>query len=207
MKNCLKPALLIFLVVILSDLDAQIKSGYNFGLNLSSMTLNMKGLSSEPETSAGFHFGRIFEIPITGNFAFQPGLLLSAKGSDYKINNIPFSIAPIYIEIPVIVAYSFGPEAFKISIFSGPYFAYGVDGYKIGSGGEMKDISYGSDENDDLKPFDTGFNIGAGVNIKGFLITAQYGLGLANLSTASEADSKIKNKVIGVSFTSIFETK
>lgn len=207
MKNFLKPALLILLVVVFSDLDAQIKSGYNFGMNLSSMTLNIKGLSSGPETSAGFHFGRIFEIPIVGNFAIQPGLLLSAKGSDYKIDNIAVSIAPIYIEIPVIAVYSFGPETFKISMFSGPYFAYGVDGYKIEAGGEMKSISYGSNENNDLKPFDTGLNFGAGVNIKGLLITAQYGLGLLNLSTASEADTKIKNKVIGVSITSIFETK
>jgi hypothetical protein len=141
MKNYLKPALLIFLVVVFSDLDAQIKSGYNFGLNLSTMTMKMKGLSYGPEISAGFHFGQILEIPMTENFAFQPGLLFSAKGSDYKIDNINVSIAPIYIEIPIIAVYSFGSEALKISIFTGPYFAYGVDGYKIESGAEMKSIS------------------------------------------------------------------
>jgi hypothetical protein len=205
MKNYLKPALLIFVVIVFSDLEAQIKSGYDFGLNLSTMTLNMKGLSSGPEISAGFHFGQIFEIPITENFTFQPGLLFSAKGSDYKIDNIDVSIAPIYIEIPVIAVYSFGSEALKISIFTGPYFAYGIDGYKIESGGEMKSISYGSHENNDLKPFDIGFNFGAGVNIKGLQITTQYGLGLANLSTS--ADATIKNKVIGISITSFFEAK
>jgi len=205
MKNYLKPALLIFVVIVFSDLEAQIKSGYDFGLNLSTMTLNMKGLSSGPEISAGFHFGQIFEIPITENFTFQPGLLFSAKGSDYKIDNIDVSIAPIYIEIPVIAVYSFGSETLKISIFTGPYFAYGIDGYKIESGGEMKSISYGSHENNDLKPFDIGFNFGAGVNIKGLQITTQYGLGLANLSTS--ADATIKNKVIGISITSFFEAK
>jgi hypothetical protein len=205
MKNYLKPALLIFVVIVFSDLEAQIKSGYDFGLNLSTMTLNMKGLSSGPEMSAGFHFGQIFEIPITENLTFQPGLLFSAKGSDYKIDNIDVSIAPIYIEIPVIAVYSFGSEALKISIFTGPYFAYGIDGYKIESGGEMKSLSYGSHKNNDLKPFDIGFNFGAGVNIKGLQITAQYGLGLANLSTA--ADATFKNKVIGISITSFFEAK
>ena len=204
MKNYLKPALVIFLMVAFADMDAQIKPGYIFGINLSTMKVKINGRSPNTETPVGIHFGGFFEIPIKGNFTLKPGLLFSAKGSNYKIDTVDFSISPIYIEVPVIGAYSFGSDAIKISLSAGPYFAYGMGGYKIESGGELKNISFGSGENKDLKPFDIGLNFGVGVNIKGLLISAQYGIGLANISPVTTFDSEIKNKVIGISLSSLF---
>jgi hypothetical protein len=82
-----------------------------------------------------------------------------------------------------------------------------VGGYKIEPGGELKNISFGSGKNTDLKPFDIGLNFGAGVNIKGLLISAQYGIGLANISPLTTDDSEMKNKVIGISISSSFAVK
>jgi len=204
MKNYLKCAMAIFLTVAFTDMQAQIKAGYIFGLNLSTMTLKTQGISSHPDTPIGIHFGGFFEIPIKDNFTLQPGLLVSAKGSNYKIDSVEFSLSPIYLEVPVIAVYSFRIDAIKISLFAGPYFACGVGGYKIESGSELKNISYGSGENNDLKPFDIGLNFGAGVNIKGLLISAQYGMGLANVSPVATIDSEMKNRVIGISISSLF---
>ena len=50
-------------------------------------------------------------------------------------------------------------------------------------------------------------NFGVGVNIKGFLISAQYGLGLANLTTEDTGDTEMKNKVIGISVGYLFGAK
>jgi len=130
--------------------------------------------------------------------------LFSAKGSNYKIDTVDISLSPIYIEVPVIAIYSFGSDAVKISLFAGPYFAWGVGGYKIESGDKLKNISFGSGKNNDLKSFDIGFNFGAGINFKGLLISAQYGLGLSNLAPVTINDSEIKNKVIGISISSLF---
>jgi hypothetical protein len=58
-----------------------------------------------------------------------------------------------------------------------------------------------------LKPFDIGLNFGAGINIKGLMISAQYGIGLANLSPVTIGDSEMKNKVIGISISSLFARK
>jgi hypothetical protein len=207
MKSYLKSVLAIFFMVAFTDMHAQIKPGYIFGLNFSTIALKTKGISSEPDTPAGIHFGGFFEIPIKGNFAFQPGLLLSAKGSNYKIDTVEFSLSPIYIEVPVTAVFSFGSDAIKISLFTGPYFACGIGGYKIESGGELNSISYGSGENDDLKTFDIGFNFGAGINIKGLLISAQYGIGLVNISPVTTVDTEMKNKVIGISISSLFAGK
>jgi hypothetical protein len=207
MKIYLKSALAILLMVSFTDAQAQIKPGYIFGLNLSTVTLKTKGISSKPETPAGIHFGGFLEIPIKGNFALQPGLLLSAKGSNFKIDSTEFSLAPVYLEVPVMVVYSFGSDAVKISLFAGPYFACGIGGYKIESEGGFKYLSFGSGENKDLKPFDIGLNFGAGVNIKGFMISAQYGIGLLNILPSTTTDSEIKNKVIEISISSLFAVK
>ena len=207
MRNNLKPVFAIFLTIAFTDAHAQIIPGYIFGLNLSTMTLKTKGISSKPETPIGIHFGGFFEIPLRDNLTLQPSLLFSAKGSNYKIDSVEFSLSPIYIEVPVIAVYSFGSDAIKISLFAGPYFACGVGGYKIESGSELKNISFGSGKNNDLKPFDIGLNFGAGINIKGLLISAQYGIGLSNLSPVTLYVSEMKNKVIGISISSLFARK
>jgi hypothetical protein len=101
--------------------------------------------------------------------------------------------------------YSFGSHTFKVSLFAGPYLAFVMGGYKLPSGGEINNIKIGSGENKDLKPFDFGFNFGTGVNVKGLLVSAQYGIGLANV--APSANSEMKNKVLGISISSSFAVK
>jgi hypothetical protein len=207
MRTFLKPVFAIILTLSFTSILAQVKTEYIIGLNLSTITLKTNGVSSKASTPAGIHFGGLIELPLKGRFTLQPGLLFSAKGSDYKIDTIEFSISPIYIEVPVNLVYSFGSDVVKILLFAGPYFACGLGGYKIGSGSAIENIRFGSGKNRDLKPFDIGFNFGAGINIKGLLISAQYGMGLANISPMASADTEMKNKVIGISIRSSFAGK
>lgn len=199
MNNYLKSALAILLAFALTEVHAQLRSDYVFGLNLSTMTLKIKGISYDPEIPVGIHFGGFYEFSINKNFALQSGFLFSSKGSDYKINTLEVSISPAYIEIPVNAVYSFGSKVVKVSLFSGPYIAYAIGGYKIESGSELKYISYGSTEDHDLRPFDIGLNLGARVNIRGLQISVQYGIGLANISPVRTFDTEMKNKVIEIS--------
>jgi hypothetical protein len=204
MKICRIPALMIFLLVAITGMQAQVKPGYIFGLNLSSVNLKTAGLTSKPDTPVGIHFGGSLEIPVNSNFSMRPCLLFSAKGSTFKIDSVEITLSPIYIEIPVLAVYSFGSEMVRFSLYAGPYFAFGMGGYKIRTGNEIQNLSYGAGEKNDLKPFDAGLNFGAGININGFLVSAQYSIGLANISPASSSDSVMKNKVIGFSISSLF---
>jgi hypothetical protein len=207
MKKYLKSAMVISLVVVFTSTDAQIKTGYVFGLNLSTITLKSEVVSSNPDTPAGIHFGEFFEIPLKRNFSLQPAFIFSAKGSNYTIDTVEYSISPIYIEVPLNAVYSIGSDVVKVSLYTGPYFAFGMGGYKIVSGGELKRIRFGSDENHDLRFFDFGLNFGAGINIKGMMISAQYGIGMTNLSPVKSPVSEMKNKVIGISISSLFAGK
>ncbi len=204
MKGFLKYALPIFLMVAFTGVNAQIKTRYTGGLNLTTMELKIDGLSSDPTMPFGIHFGWVFEMPVGGGFAFDPGILFSAKGTDYKVDSVDFSLSPIYIEVPLNVAYSFGSNTFKIFLFAGPYFACGVGGTCWKSGYSLQDLRFGKGEDKDLKFFDVGLNFGLGVNIKMFLVTAQYGLGLLNISPDETGNMEMRNNVIGISVSTSF---
>jgi hypothetical protein len=196
--------LTIQFLIFVPDIQAQISTGQVVGFNISTMELNIEGSGIETEGATGIHFGMVFSIPVTDYLAIRPAALFTSKGSSYTIDTTRFSISPIYIEIPVNAAITFGSDELGVTLYAGPYFACGVGGNKILDGGEAKDIHFGSGENKDIKLFDFGVNFGAGFNIKGFLISAQYELGMANLSPLASADTDLKNSVIGISLTSSF---
>jgi Outer membrane protein beta-barrel domain len=176
-------------------------SGIRIGMNLTTMTIKTKGLTTKPETPMGVHFGIIYELPLKKNFSILSGIVFSSKGADYKIDTVDISLTPTYIEIPVNLAYNLNIKAIRISLFGGPYAACAIGGYKIVSGNEFKYLNFGTGSNSDLKYFDFGFNFGIGVKIRSYEISAQYGIGLTNVSPV--ADSQMKNKVIGISITRI----
>lgn len=200
MKIFQESALAILLIVTSADIDAQIRSGYMIGYNISTLTLNGSGTEFETETITGIHVGIISEIQVKGNFDLRSGLLFSAKGSIFKIDTSEVALSPIYIEVPVNLKYSIGSDKVRILLFAGPYLACGIGGNKE-TGGELKKINFGSGENDDLKLFDIGFNFGAGLNIKRLIISAQYESGLLNLLPAAAVDTEMNSKVIGISLT------
>jgi hypothetical protein len=205
MKKLLRFAFTVLLSVSLAGTNAQVKPGYIFGMNLSTLTLETNGIDADPELTPGVRFGGFLEIPVMRNFTFQPQFLFSAKGSTYNLDNGDMSLSPVYIEIPAMAVYSFGSKVVKISIFAGPYFAFCMGGYKLVSGGEINNLNFGSGENDDLKLFDAGLNVGTGVNIRSLMISAQYGMGLVNISPS--AITEMKNQVFGISISSSFIVK
>lgn len=207
MNRNLKYLLAFLFMVASADIIAQVKTGQLVGFNISNMKLNSGGSPIETEGATGIHYGLIFSIPASDNFAFQPGIIFSSKGSSFLIDTVNISLSPIYIEVPLNAMLSFGRDAFGVTFFTGAYFSCGIGGTKIVSGGEAKEIAYGSGDSKDIRHFDIGLNFGAGFNIKGFLISAQYGLGLANLSPTASNYTEMQNRVIGISLTTLFASR
>jgi hypothetical protein len=210
MKNFLKFVLVVCLMFAITDTQAQMKFGPKVGLNLSTMTLKTMGISFDPKTLVGFNVGVVSEITLSDNLSLQPSVLYSAKGSKYSITILEvttdFEIAPSFIEIPVNAVYKFDLGSSKLFLNAGPYFAYGIGG-KSKSGGESSDISFGSGENNDMKPFDFGLNFGAGIEIANLLISANYEFGLTNLAPITTDNTEMKVKVIGFSVAYLFGGK
>jgi len=206
MKNILKITLSIFCLFTFSQAYSQVKFGPKIGLNLSTMTLKSSGISLDPKTLVGFNVGVISEITLKENFILQPGIIYSTKGSKYSVTGTDMQIAPTYLEIPVNGVYKFGTGSLKAFLSAGPYFAFGIGG-SYETPGESSDISYGSGDNDDLKPFDFGLNLGGGLEIDKFQISVQYGLGLTNLAPDPSNDNETKVRVIGISMAYLFGGK
>ena len=206
MKNFMRFTLLGCLLFSVTSMQAQIKFGAKAGLNLSTMTLKNSGISIDPKTLVGFHVGVISEIPIEGNFVLQPALLYSSKGSKYSYYGEDVTISPGFLEIPVYAAYKFDLGNMKLLLDAGPYFAFGIGG-KIKSGGESQSINFGSDDNADMKGFDFGLGLGAGLEITNFLISLNYEFGLTNLVPGTTDGSEAKSRVFGISVGYFFGKK
>lgn len=202
MQNLIKITFTICFLCLVGFLSAQNRIGPKLGLNLSTLTLKSDGISLETKSRVGFHFGMVAEVPVNENLAIQPGILFSQKGSKYDLYESP-NISLNYLEVPVNLMYKFPINSLKVLIFGGSYLAYGIGG-KAKFDGESDDINWGTSEEDDLKPFDLGLNIGAGIEIKNFQITAQGGFGLLNLATVTDDGGESKVKAIGISAAYLF---
>gem|GEM_PF-822008 len=185
-------------------INAQITTSQIVGFNFSTMEMHENNESVATEGATGIHFGLLLPLDIVDHFSLRPGVLFSSKGSAYFIDSVDISISPIYLEVPVNLEFDIGTDAFSITLIAGTYISCGVGGNKIESGGEAKDIFYGSGDSKDLKLFDLGLNIGTGIKIKGFLISVRYGYGLTNLFPGDSSDTELNNRVIGISLTSSF---
>jgi len=180
--------------------------GIKAGLNLATMSYKDGSLSYDPTAIAGINVGLISEIAIQENLFLQPGILFSTKGSQYTISSYTTTITTSNIEVPINLMYKHDLGSLKLLGFAGPYLGLAVGG-KTKSDGISQDISF-SGENRDMNSFDFGLNIGAGIEVSNFQISAQYGFGLANLANTSNSSSQVlKNGVFGVSVAYLFGGK
>ena len=147
MKNSNRFLLLIILAAISFSASAQINFGIKVGGNLSDIHQNFKDKDDEAPTKmkVGFHIGLISDIPINEMFSFQPGLLFTAKGWNYDLDEIfadygndgPRSINASgididgyarvnlnYLELPLNIAF----KANALQVYAGPYLALGIGG-------------------------------------------------------------------------------
>lgn len=198
MKNGLKILMAIIMMFVINFSEAQVKFGPKVGLNLTNMTVISSNLSLGPVGKTGVNFGFVSEIPLKNSFVLQPGILYSTKGSSYHYSGSDFSIFPTYIEIPVNAMCKSSLGAIDLLIFAGPYAGYGVRGESI-SPAESEDIVYGTGSDKDMKAFDFGLNLGVGIEVVDFQLTAQYGFSLTNLAPVTTDDKVMKNRVFGFS--------
>jgi hypothetical protein len=223
MKNVRIFMIATLLIFMVTGMMAQ-TIGVKAGLNLSNMMMKMgdETLSEEYKMIPGFHAGVIADIPVTKMFSIEAGALVSTKGyklveeiflSDEKME-IDLSMNLIYIDVPITAKGTIDIGLAKVYGAVGPYLAYGVAGKtktEVTIMGvtekDEEDVVWGTEEDDQLKPFDFGLTAGAGVEFKGFFIGVSYEYGLANLSTYSDDDSVINNRVLGISVGYLFGNK
>jgi hypothetical protein len=189
------------------------------GLNSANISITDDGNVEDAKSLKSFHVGIVGDLYLANVLSFQPGLLLSGKGSKTEAgqpsdpNYYKATTNPLYLEIPANLVLKF-PLAANAKIYAGggPYLAIGIAG-KNKVEGKVAGVAFESKENiewsnDDpttlnneegagfgiMRRFDYGLNALAGVGFDKLVIGAGYGLGLANLQSGTDNSSNDNNK-------------
>lgn len=209
MKNLKVVFLLIILLVCSQVVTAQILPTLVLKAGLSSASMTNKNefikYSEISDNRFGYTLGVGAELPLNPFMRFETGLLYTQKGMKREIESVKLELSPTYLEVPLGLRVK--ATVAKIGVYGslGTYLAYGVGGKAKGSiDGDIievsssDNISWGSGKSDDIKPFDFGYNIGAGV-IFGQLEAGLYTSGsFINIAPDKGFDEKMRNIVFGL---------
>ncbi len=174
----------------------------------------------------GAAFGGFIEYSINDNFAIQPEFLYTMKGVKGEFEEedpytgetvkVKGTIKLNYLEIPVLAKLSIPTQgSIKPVFLLGPALALKLSAKTKGEAkGETIDESGSEDISSDVKDFDFGVVVGAGVDYElasGGKVTVdgRYTLGLTNVSDieGAEEDLDAKNAVISVMIGYLFPLK
>ena len=138
----------------------QTRFGIKGGLNIATI-----GGADYADALIGVQLGGFAEIKIAKKFAIQPELLFSMQGAkmDYPGNAVDYDVNLNYINIPVLAKYYFTKNW---SVEAGPQLGLLVS----------------SDNIDNERTVDLGFNIGGGYNFTyNFSVGIRYTAGLSDI--------------------------
>jgi hypothetical protein len=196
-------------------MQAQISIGAHAGIH--SNNVQIKGIADSwlPENRywTGAQAGLFVELPLTENLSFQPGLQYIEKGFrvkegfDFNIGAIPVPIGAEaitrlqYIEMPLLMKYTFGESIIKPYVFAGPHLSYAMDGKVDLRANVILDINIGSypiNLNDDLyNRFEVGGIAGAGVLFEtgrvNTFIQASFQHGITDMLDRPLIDLRLRN--------------
>jgi len=149
-----------------------VRFGIKAGLNFS--TLYAKD-AEDTKMRTGFNVGLFTKLPISNYVAIQPELYYTSKGGEVTYGNTyvdgTAGFHLNYIELPLIFV---GNITKVFNVHAGPYIAFLINGkVKNESNVSLFDFEDNLDT-DDYNTFESGFAIGAGVDLKAFSCGARY---------------------------------
>ena len=161
-----------------------ISGGLKAGVNFANQIYSGGGFSASADSRTGFHAGGYLNISFSDKFGIQPELLYSSQGS--KLADIDFKTD--YLTLPIMIKYNPAPI---FNIHFGPQFGF---------------LMSAKQDDDDVKEFmkglDLGAGLGAGVDLPmGLGLSARYVFGLSNISDDDQSDGTVKNTALQFSVT------
>ena len=223
-----KIALVCFLALTVFTVQAQFRIIPKVGVTASTVGRSQayKDASKQSNTdnpfSIGFSAGAGFELSVGDIFSIQPEILYTQKGYKLKDQDGSLQFKLNYVEIPVLLKFSFGEEdELRFFGYAGPYVGYALNGsynFQIASASRKGKLKFaeepanytGTDayvSKDEANRLDIGAYVGAGVGYplgSGELtLEGRYGYGFTNFEKdatgrMSADDLKSQNRTIGV---------
>lgn len=171
-------ATIVFLLLGGAVQAQHVNVGIKGGLNVYSIASN-DNITYNP--GVGFHAGLLGHIHLSPRFAFQPEVLFSLQGAEYKSGGVNRELHFNYINFPLNFQYMFD-NGFRLQ--AGP---------QVGFLGSAKETvgSNDSDVKGDYKGADIGLTLGLSY-VKpstGFGIDLRYNHGLTNINSSGGTNS------------------
>ncbi len=186
--------------------EDSIYGSLQLGLNLGRFS------SSGPqENRRGLVFGGAIEIPLGGNYFFQPEMNYIEKGGRSTLNSINAAgaadifIKYDFVDIPLLFKARFGEADMRLELVGGPYIGFALTKSLVVQSSSGTDTSTALD----LTGTDYGAILGLGADFKisndsWFFLTGRYIMGLANVATTAAstttAVSAVNNRCIMMAF-------
>ena len=156
-----------------------VRFGIKGGINFS--TLYAKN-ADDTKMRTGFNVGLFTKLPVSNYVAIQPELYFTTKGAEVKYSKsyvdgtAGFHLN--YIELPLMFV---GNITKIFNIHAGPYVAFLINGkVKNESNVSLFDFEDNIDT-DDYNTFETGFAIGAGIDLRALSFGARYSHGFSTV--------------------------
>lgn len=215
----------LFLLILSISTKAQSGAILRGGINLANVSVTDNGRVDDAKMLTSFQVGIIGDIHVASILYFQPGVVFTGKGTKSQSgtegsgNWYRATTNPYYIEVPLNLIVKSPTGAIKFFGGAGPYIAMGIAGKNKVNGAffgtnfnSEKSIEWSNDDpttlNDEegagfgiLRRFDYGFNGTVGIEGRSFVVSANYGLGLAKLQSGSNNSENNNDKHRVLSFT------
>ncbi|RYY84175.1 MAG: PorT family protein [Chitinophagaceae bacterium] len=157
------------------------KLGLKGGLNLA----NVGGSTAERSMRLSGHGGVLVHIHLAPQIALQPEVVYSGQGFKATNNNVEYTMALDYLNVPFMLQYMFD-NGFRVE--AGPQVGVLLSG-------KIKDASGSTDIKTRFKEADFGIGLGANyLSYSGFGIGARYNFGITKI-TKLAGDEPLKNRV------------
>lgn len=166
--------LIILLCLIMTSTTIYGQFNVQAGVNSSSISFSVEGLSLETSSLIGFHAGVNYKNKVGNSLYVTPGILFSQKGGSLKFDfggsSEESKIKLNYVDIPVMITYQSNPEK-GFFAEGGPYF-----GVLLSADADGEDVK------ETFNSLDIGLGLGVGYDLGQFILGVRYNIGLTDLN-------------------------
>jgi len=202
-----KLILLSIVLLTITSVNAQIRFGVKAGANLSTLYVSgdRQGINSEQYNPRfSYHFGGMMEYSFSRIFSIQPEFIYLNQGANLKKEN-SFGMKDGHItlnslQLPINLKATFGLGKNKVFVYGGPYLSYNIYGKAKGKiDGKTHDVELFS-KGSNMRRWDYGFGIGAGMEINKFTIGIGNQIGHADINKTKGSKMKTGSVTVSVGY-------
>lgn len=187
----------VLLIIGVSAASAQdVHGGVRAGVHVADVSFSESDADADFGRRTGLVAGAFLVVPLSPSFAIQPEVLFSQKGTSGSQRGVTGELKLDYLDVPILGRFwARAGSRSTIHVFAGPSLNFRLRARVRGSfAGETSEQNI----DDEIKAFDAGLVMGAGVQVGRLIVDGRYTWGVTNISK-DEAEVTAKNR--GLSLT------